>query len=131
MIGTEVLASREFAARINANAISGVRMTVAREPAGNTEAFSLLEHLRKTNPGLQGGSPAVAAHAALDVLIQAARMAASNDPARIATALQSGKVFKTSAGAMSFDARGERRETLYSIYRWKVAEDGKAVYAPE
>lgn len=77
------------------------------------------------------GSPAVAAYAAMQLLAQAAERASTSNPRAIAAQLRSGKSFKTVAGPMSFDAKGDRREVLYKMMRWELAEDGKLHVVPE
>lgn len=133
--GTEVLASEDFARLDDPAIVSGVRMTVAADPASSPEAKALLQRLAAQ--AAPDGAPvafdgtAVAAYAALQLAAEAARTISSNDPRRIAEAIRSGRMFATAAGEMSFDGRGDRKENLFRVFRWSLGEDGKPVFAPQ
>lgn len=126
-VGTEVLAAREFINGMDPDAIAGAHMTLPGNRTGEAAKKALLEKL-DIDPGKEDASPAVAAWAAMQVLLQAAKATGANDPRRIARAMHSGTAFRTIIGPISFDARGERREQLYRMYRWQKAEDGKLTF---
>ncbi|MDP4593275.1 MAG: branched-chain amino acid ABC transporter substrate-binding protein, partial [Beijerinckiaceae bacterium] len=128
-IGTEALASADFINGMSGTIASGVRMTSPAsgtvEPAA-TVIFKKLSLAEST----QDKAPAITAYAAMQVVIQAARIAASNSPRKIAATLHSGRMFLTVTGSVSFDEKGDRKEKLYRILRWRKADDGKLIYGP-
>lgn len=140
-IGGENLAARDFPAMIPAGVnagviagvIAGVWMTVPRDHMEGPQAAAVLTQLSRQLPGLQPeeAGPAIAAYAATQLLAAGARAAGSNDPRRIGAVLRSGKRFPTVTGPASFDAKGDRRENLYAMARWSIAEDGKPIFLPE
>jgi len=128
-IGTEVLAGQEFINGIAPEIVSGACMTLPGNRANEAAEKKLLDRLNLPASNEDSG-PAIAAWAAMQVLSQAAKAAGVNEPRRIAGALRSPTAFPTIIGPVSFDARGDRREQLYRIYRWQKAEDGKLIFVP-
>lgn len=129
-IGSDVLAAPAFAKTKNPDALDGARMTLAPGITGTKNAGEFLQELGIKQSG-EEAAPAVAAYAAIQIIAAAAKVAKSNDPRRLAKTLRSGQVFQTIIGPMSFNAKGDRRETLYKIYRWTKAEDGKLIFGED
>lgn len=113
--------------------IAGMYVPVATNPAEHENAAAIVGRLTTSLPALdpRHAEPAVAAYAAVQAIAAAAHANASTDSRRIADALRSGKVFATIAGPVSFTFRGDRRETLYRMHRWILADDGKSLLIAE
>jgi len=129
-VGTDVLASPVFARSNNPKALAGAYMTLRSASPANGNIDAMLELSGVKARGEQA-APALAARAAMQLVVAAARQTGSNEPRRLARHLRSGKRFQTVLGAMSFNAAGDRQEKLFQIYRWILAEDGKLIYQRE
>ena len=72
----------------------------------------------------------------MQIIKQAAEQAKSLDPKKVAEVMQSGKVFRTVLGDVSFDKKGDvtgytiggKKKDRYVLYIWKKGPDGKISY---
>lgn len=125
VIGNEALATPEFAA-VAGDLADGIRVTVlAPSPP---QAAKLVARLK--SEGVRDVELALAAHASLQILHQAAARARSLEPNAIAKAARNRQPFMTVSGPVSFDEAGERVENLFTLAAWKAAADGKYVITP-
>lgn len=130
-LGTEALASPQFLGVIRRlgtpDIAEGVRMTLAG-PVGPPPARPSASG---DEPELPASRPALGAHAAIEILAAAIKATGGTNPRAIAKWLHAGNRVQTVLGPVSFDAIGDRRETLYRMYVWKKAADGKLIFVPE
>ena len=125
LMGGDGIASDEFAAIAGPGA-EGTLMTFGPDPEKRPEAQAVLAKFaaKKFKPEAY----TLYSYAALQILAQAAADAKSSDPAKIATAMHSGKAYKTVIGDIGYDKKGDITRLDYVMYTWKKLPDGKITY---
>ena len=64
----------------------------------------------------------------MQIVKQAAEIAKSLDPKKIAEAMHSGAAFHTVIGDIAYDKKGDRTNVDYVWYVWKKGDDGKITF---
>jgi branched-chain amino acid transport system substrate-binding protein len=67
-------------------------------------------------------------YAAVEVLKQAAEAAKSLDPKTVAAEINSGRVFRTVLGDLSYDKKGDTTRLDYVMYTWRKGYNGRITY---
>jgi branched-chain amino acid transport system substrate-binding protein len=119
------IVSNELAS-IAGDAVNGTLMTFAPDPRKNPAAKEVVEKFRAA--GFEPEAYTLYSYAAVQVMVEAANKAGSNDPAKVAEMLKSGGPWKTAIGELSFDEKGDTTGNNYVIYEWKKGDDGKYSY---
>lgn len=117
----DTLANDEFWT-IAGNLGDGTLMSFNTDVRNDPAVKAIMDGFRKN-----GGEPglfALYAYAGVQVWAQAAAKAGTTDGHKVAAALKSAD-YATVLGTISYDAKGDRKQNDYTIYRW---HDGK--YAP-
>ena len=125
MMGGDALATDEFAA-IAGDATNGTLMTFAPDPRKNPDAAEIVKKFR--DAGFEPEAYTLYSYAAFQVIADAAKAAASNDPMKVAEAIKAKGPFKTVIGDLSYDSKGDITRADYVVYTWKKGDDGKYAY---
>lgn len=118
MLSGDALATEEFWA-ITGPAGEGMMFTFAPDPRKIPDAAAIVKVFE--GKGINPEGYTLYTYAAMQVYKQAAEMAKSTDPEKIAAAMKNG-TFKTVLGPIKFDAKGDVTVANYVWYIWK---DGK------
>ena len=119
------ITSNELAS-IAGDAVNGTLMTFPPDPRNNPNAADAVKKFR--DAGFEPEAYTLYSYAALQVIAEAAKAAASNDPETVATALKEKGPYTTVIGELGFDAKGDITRPDYVMYTWKKGEDGKYSY---
>jgi branched-chain amino acid transport system substrate-binding protein len=119
------IVSNELAA-IAGDAVIGTLNTFAPDPRNNPNAQEVVEKFRKA--GFEPEAYTLYSYASVQVMVEAANKAGSNDPAKVAETLKKDGPWKTVIGDLSFDEKGDTTGNNYVIYEWKKGDDGKIGY---
>lgn len=119
------ITSNELAS-IAGDAVDGTLMTFPPDPRMNPNAADAVKKFR--DAGFEPEAYTLYSYAALQVIAEAAKAAASNDPETVATALKEKGPYTTVIGELGFDAKGDITRPDYVMYTWKKGEDGKYSY---
>ena len=125
MLSGDGITSAEFAS-IGGDGVVGTLMSFGPDPLKNPAAKSVIEKFRAKK--YEPEAYTLYSYAAIEIMKQAAEKAGSVDPKKMADAMHSGMTFKTVLGDISYDAKGDRKDTDYVMYTWKKDKDGKIVY---
>ncbi|MHB2168783.1 branched-chain amino acid ABC transporter substrate-binding protein [Alsobacter sp. R-9] len=114
------ITSDEFAT-IGGPGVEGTLMTFPPDPRGRPEAKDIVKKFeaKKFNPEAY----TLYSYAAVQILAQAAELAKSTDPKKMAEAMKGGKPFKTVIGDISYDKKGDITRPDYTMYVWKKQGD--------
>ncbi|WP_293862724.1 branched-chain amino acid ABC transporter substrate-binding protein [uncultured Alsobacter sp.] len=114
------ITSDEFAT-IGGPGVEGTLMTFPPDPRKRPEAKDIVAKFeaKKFNPEAY----TLYSYAAVQILAQAAEMAKSTDPKKVAEAMHSGKPFKTVIGDIAYDKKGDITRPDYTMYVWKKQGD--------
>jgi branched-chain amino acid transport system substrate-binding protein len=125
MISGDGITSDEFAA-IGGPGVEGTLMTFGPDARKNPAAAKVVKEFeeKKFNPEAY----TLYSYAAVQLIKEAAEKAKSLDPKKVAEALHTGASFNTVLGALSYDAKGDRKDVDYVWYTWKKGPDGKITY---
>ncbi len=119
------IVSNELAS-IAGDAVIGTLNTFAPDPRNNPNAKEVVEKFRSA--GFEPEAYTLYSYASIQLMVQAANKAGSNDPQKVAETLKSGGPWKTVIGDISFDEKGDTTGTNYVIYEWRKGDDGKIGY---
>lgn len=119
------LVSNELAS-IAGDAVNGTLMTFAPDPRKNPAAKDLVEKFRAA--GFEPEAYTLYSYAALQVIAEAAKAAASSDPQAVGDAIKAKGPFKTAIGELGFNAKGDITRPDYVMYKWGKGSDGKYTY---
>lgn len=125
LMGGDGIASDEFAAIAGPGA-EGTLMTFGPDPQKRPEAQPVLAKFAARN--FKPEAYTLYSYASIQILTEAARMAKSLDPDKVAAVMHSGKPFKTVIGDIAFDKKGDITRLDYVMYTWKKQADGKITY---
>ena len=125
MMGGDGLAAAEFAA-VGGPGVEGSLVTFGPDPTRRPEAAAVVKafEAKKINPEAY----TLYSYAAVQVIKQAAELAKTLDPKKVAETIHSGATFDTVLGPLSFDAKGDRKDADFVVFIWKKAADGKLIY---
>ncbi len=105
----------------------GTYMTFGPDARKNPEAKQAVEKFKARN--IDPEAYTLYSYAAVQILKQAAEEAKSTDGKKIAAVMNSGRVFKTVIGDISYDKKGDITRPDYVMYVWKKGADGKIDYS--
>ena len=105
----------------------GTLMTFGPDARKNPDAQEAVKKFRAKN--YEPEAYTLYSYAAVQILKQAAEQAKSTDGKKIAEVMNSGKVFKTVIGDISYDKKGDITRPDYVMYVWKKGPDGKIDYS--
>ena len=119
------ITSNELAS-IAGDAVDGTLMTFPPDPRNNPNAADADKKFR--DAGFEPEAYTLYSYAALQVIAEGAKAAASNDPTTVADAVKAKGPFKTVIGDLGFDAKGDITRPDYVMYTWGKGADGKYTY---
>jgi branched-chain amino acid transport system substrate-binding protein len=119
------IVSNELAS-IAGDAVDGTLMTFAPDPRKNPNSTELVEKFRAA--GFEPEAYTLYSYAAVQVIADAAKKAADNDPMKVAEALKAQGPYTTAIGELSFNEKGDITRPDYVMYTWKKGDDGKYNY---
>ncbi len=122
LMAGDSLATSEFW-QIAGPAGEGALFTFIADPRLSPSAAKALAELEAQGIDLSGYD--LFNYAVIQAIAEGVRKAGSDDPSKVAKALESGEPIETVLGAIKFDGKGDLRDPHYDINVWK---DGK--YAP-
>lgn len=125
MMSGDGITDNEFA-NIAGPGAEGTLMTFGPDPRRKPTAKDVVEEFKAKNFDPQAYT--LYSYAAVQVVAQAAEMAKSVDPEKVAAAIHSGKPFHTVLGDLSYDKKGDLTKADYVMYTWKKQPDGKITY---
>ena len=114
LISGDAINDREFTS-IAGPAADGALFTFGPDPRANPAAKTLVEQFK--GRGIDPEGYTLYAYAAVQVWAQSAAAARSIEARAVATALKAG-AFNTALGGLSFDAKGDRKQIDYVVFRW-------------
>ncbi len=123
-MGGDGLLSNEFSA-IAGPAAESTLMTFNIDPRTRPDGKQVAERLRAR--GIETEAYTLNSYASLEVLAQAAEGAKSIDGKKMAQFLRSGAPIHTAIGQLSYDQKGDLRQSQYVVYQWKKNTEGKIV----
>ena len=134
MMGGDGMADDEFAS-IAGPAAEGTLMTFSPDPRTNVKNKAIIE-LFRTKRKFEPQAYTLYSYASLQIIKQAAEVAKSLDPKKIAEVMSSGKIFHTVLGDVSFNKKGDingylvdgKNKDRYVLYIWKKGADGHITY---
>jgi branched-chain amino acid transport system substrate-binding protein len=139
LMGGDGMADDEFAAIAGPGA-DGTLMTYSPDPRTDPRNKAIVELFRQKR-GFEPQAYTLYSYAAVQIIKQVAEQAKSLDPKKVAEAMHSGKTFKTVAGDISFDKKGDvggdgyivdgKKKDRYVLYVWKKGADGRITYAED
>jgi branched-chain amino acid transport system substrate-binding protein len=136
MMGGDGMADDEFAAIAGPGA-DGTLMTFSPDPRTNPHNREIVELFRQKR-GFEPQAYTLYSYAAVQIIKQAAEIAKSLDPKKVADVMHSGHAFSTVLGDIAFDKKGDisadgyvvdgKKKDRYVLYVWKKAPDGRVTY---
>jgi branched-chain amino acid transport system substrate-binding protein len=134
MMGGDGMADDEFAS-IAGPAAEGTLMTFSPDPRTNVKNKAIIE-LFRTKRKFEPQAYTLYSYASLQIIKQAAEIAKSLDPKKIAAVMADGKIFHTVLGDVSFNKKGDingylvdgKNKDRYVLYMWKKGADGHITY---
>jgi branched-chain amino acid transport system substrate-binding protein len=127
LIGSDAIGSDEFVIA-GGGAIEGALMTFPPDPRQRPDAAPVVQEFKAR--GIDPEIFTLYAYAAVQVLAQAAQTAGKFDPAKMAQAIHSGRVFKTVLGPLTYDAKGDVTTPDYAIFVWTRDDENQLVFNP-
>jgi branched-chain amino acid transport system substrate-binding protein len=125
LMGGDGITSDEFAS-VGGPGVEGTLMTYGPDPRNNPDASGVVAEFRAKK--FEPEAYTLYSYAAVQVIKQAAEMAKSLDPKKVAEAMHSGANFKTVLGDIAYDKKGDLTKLDYVMYIWKKDTSGKITY---
>jgi branched-chain amino acid transport system substrate-binding protein len=125
LMGGDGITSDEFAT-VGGPGVEGSLMTYGPDPRNRPEAKAAVAEFRAK--GFEPESYTLYSYAGVQIIKQAAEVAKSVDPKKVADAMHSGMPFKTVLGDLSYDKKGDITKLDYVMYMWKKDPSGKITY---
>ncbi len=125
LMGGDGITSDEFAA-VGGPGVVGTLMTYGPDPRNRPEAKKVVEEFRSNK--FEPEAYTLYSYAGVQIIKQAAEVAKSLDPKKVAAKMHSGMKFKTVLGDISYDKKGDITKLDYVMYIWKKKPDGKITY---
>lgn len=119
------IVSNELAS-IAGDAVAGTYNTFGPDPSLKPENKELVDKFIKA--GFTPEAYTLYSYASMQIIADAAKAAASNDPQTVAETIKTKGPFKTVLGELSFDEKGDRTDAGYVVYQWEKGSDGKYTY---
>jgi branched-chain amino acid transport system substrate-binding protein len=116
MVGADALVTQEFW-QIAGPAANGTLMTFPADPRGRPGAAAVVAEFRARHVDPEGY--VLYTYAAVQVWAAAAAKAGSVDGEKVAAVLKSGGPWDSVLGQISFDAKGDVRDSGYVFYQWE------------
>lgn len=126
MMSGDGITDKEFV-QIAGPGAEGTYMTFGPDARKNPEAKDAVAKFKAKN--IDPEAYTLYSYASFQVLKQAAEQAKTVDSKKVAAVINSGKVFKTVIGDLSFDKKGDITRPDYVMYVWKKGADGKIDYS--
>jgi branched-chain amino acid transport system substrate-binding protein len=117
LMAGDALFDRTFASITGADA-NGALFTFGPDPRNNPAAKAVVEQFKAGNIDPEGYT--LHSYAVIQLWAQAVAKAGSTDARKVMDAIKAGE-WNTVVGKLSFDARGDIRQTGYVLWKW----DGK------
>ncbi len=106
----------------------GTLMTFSPDPRKNPDAKEALARFKARNYDPEAYT--LYAYAAVQLIKQGMEQAnTTTDMKKVATAIRSGKPYKTVIGELAYDVKGDITRPDYVVYVWRKGADGKIDYA--
>lgn len=121
LMSGDAIGGDEFTAAAGDAAV-GTYLTFPPDPLRRREAAPVIRELKAK--GIDPGTYAIYAYAAVQIIKEAADKAKSLDTKTIAAVMHSGMAFKTVLGTISYDAKGDVTRPDYAVFVWTKAADG-------
>ena len=125
MMSGDGITSDEFAA-IGGDAVIGTLMTFPPDPRKLPEAAEAVKQFAAIKYDPEAYT--LYSYAALQVVVDAANAAKTNDPKKVAEEIKKGGAYKTVIGELKYDKKGDITRPDYVMYTWKKGADGKITY---
>jgi branched-chain amino acid transport system substrate-binding protein len=125
LMGGDGITSDEFAS-VGGPGVEGTLMTYGPDPRNKPEAQAAVAEFRAK--GFEPEAYTLYSYAGVQIIRQAAEMAKSVDPKKVASAMHSGAPFKTVLGDIAYDKKGDITKLDYVMYIWKKDASGKITY---
>lgn len=119
MFGISLLGPIDNFARYAGYGAEGTLFTTLKDPSRRPEAQAALAALRSQAPGTGGRSDSLRAHAAVEVIAQAAERAKTFDAKAVSAAIRSGGRFRTVLGEVLFDSKGDITGNDFAVHVWR------------
>jgi len=136
LMGGDGMADDEFAAIAGPGA-DGTLMTFSPDPRTNPKNREIVELFRQKR-GFEPQAYTLYSYASVQIIKQAAEIAKSLDPKKVAEVMHSGRAFQTVLGDVAFDKKGDisnagyvvdgKKKDRYVLYVWKKGADGRITY---
>jgi branched-chain amino acid transport system substrate-binding protein len=114
LMAGDAMNDKEFAS-ITGPAAEGTLFTFGPDPRNKPTAKAIVEKFNAKNVDPEGYT--LYTYAAVQVWSQAATKVGSTDPKKVMDAIKAGE-WDTVMGKLSFDAKGDIKQTGYVVYRW-------------
>ena len=125
LMGADGITTDEFA-QVGGPGVEGTLMTFPPDPRNNPNAKAVVAKFRAAK--FEPEAYTLYSYAAVQVMADAAKLAKSNDPKKVAEKMHSGAHFKTVIGDLSYDKKGDITRLDYVMYIWKKNAEGKITY---
>jgi branched-chain amino acid transport system substrate-binding protein len=125
LMGGDGITSDEFAV-IAGPAAEGTLMTYGPDPRKRAIANEVVAKFRAKN--FEPEAYTLYSYAAVQIIKQAAEAIKSLDTKKVAAEINSGRVFQTVLGDISYDKKGDLTKLDYVMYTWRKGKDGKISY---
>jgi len=119
MMMGDAIATPEFW-QISGPAGEGTLFTFPSDPQSRPTAAQAVADIKKT--GFQPEGFTLFAYAVIQTMVEGMKRTGGEDPVKIAAALKSGPPVNTVVGPVSFDEKGDLKDTTYDVNIW---HDGK------
>lgn len=114
MMAGDALNDKEFAS-ITGPLAAGTLFTFGPDPRNRPDAKAIVDKFKAKNIDPEGYT--LYTYAAFQVWSQAAAKAGTTDPQKVIATIKAGD-WNTVIGDLSFDAKGDIKQTGYVVYRW-------------
>ncbi|MEJ1160734.1 branched-chain amino acid ABC transporter substrate-binding protein [Prosthecomicrobium sp. N25] len=122
VMGGDGINTSEFAT-IGGEGVVGTLMSFGPDPRDNPVAKDVVAKFRAKK--FEPEAYTLYSYAAVQIFKQAVEKAGTFDSKKLAETLRSGMVFKTVLGDVSYDAKGDRKDVDFVMYKWVKKPDGK------
>ncbi len=139
LMGGDGMADDEFAAIAGPGA-DGTLMTFSPDPRTNPKNAQIIALYREKRQ-FEPQAYTLYSYASVQIIKQAAEIAKSLDPKKIAGVMHSGHIFNTVLGDVAFDKKGDisaagyvidgKKKDRYVLYIWKKGPDGRITYVED
>jgi branched-chain amino acid transport system substrate-binding protein len=125
MISGDGITDNEFAT-VGGPGVIGTLMSFGPEPRNNPNAKGVVAEF--SAKGIDPEGYTLYSYAGMQIFKQAAEMAKSLDPKKVADVMHSGVAFHTVIGDIAYDKKGDRTTVDYVWYVWKKDDTDKITF---